>query len=112
MNDSGFLNFETMVDSLLRLDNDETNQGEMHESQGFGEEVPKENSDKKLTSSGQIELEQLLESRTCKVCYKEDSCVVFVPCGHLACCHECGTKVKRCPVCRSFVKERIRSYLS
>ena len=89
-----------MVDALLRYENDDDNQDEEQESI----EEP--------TSSGQTELKQLVESRKCKVCHKEDACMVFVPCGHLACCVECGNKVNRCPACRSFIKERIRSYLS
>ena len=89
-----------MVDALLRYENDDDNQDEEQESI----EEP--------TSSGQTELKQLVESRKCKVCHKEDACMIFVPCGHLACCVECGNKVNRCPSCRSFIKERIRSYLS
>ena len=89
-----------MVDALLRYENDDDNQDEEQESI----EEP--------TSSGQTDLKQLVESRKCKVCHKEDACMVFVPCGHLSCCVECGNKVNRCPACRSFIKERIRSYLS
>ena len=96
-----------MVDALLRQEHEENNQEEEDDTTNTEEEAPEEPS-----SSTATELKQLVESRKCKSCHKEDACVVLVPCGHLACCVECGNKVNRCPVCRSMIKERIRSYLS
>ena len=100
-----------MVDALLLHENDDGNQNEVQEVQHNAEQQPNTNSEEPA-SSGQTELKQLVESRKCKVCHKEDACMVFVPCGHLACCVECGNKANRCPACRFFIKERIRSYLS
>ena len=94
-NDCGFSNFESMVDALLRQEHEENDQQEDDNTTNT-EEAPEE-----PPSSSATELKQLVESRKCKSCHKEDACVVLVPCGHLACCVECGNKVNRCPVCRS-----------
>ena len=100
-----------MVDALLLHENDDTNQNKEQEVQNNAEQQPKTNR-VEPASSGQTELEQLVEPRKCKVCHKEDACMVFVPCGHLVCCVECGNKVSRYPVCQFFIKKRICSYLS
>ena len=100
-----------MVDALIHHENDDVRQDEEQEVHNNAEQESKTNPEEPA-SSGQTELKQLVELRKCKVCHKEDACMVFVPCGHLACCVECGNKVNRCPACRSFIKERIRSYLS
>ncbi len=47
----------------------------------------------------------------CKVCWEEDSQAAFVPCGHAATCWKCSAKVRKCPVCRAPIIERIRIYL-
>ena len=43
---------------------------------------------------------------TCKVCMAAKSCVLTMPCGHLALCEGCETRLsrdgsKRCPICRA-----------
>ena len=99
-----------MIDALLRHENDDNNQEEEQSSTSQEEEVREEGTS--AASAEETELKELMESRKCKVCHKEDACVVFVPCGHLTCCLECGNKVNRCPACKSIITERIRSYLS
>jgi hypothetical protein len=47
----------------------------------------------------------------CKVCWEEDSQAAFVPCGHAATCWNCSAKVRKCPICRAPITERIRIYL-
>ena len=93
-----------MVDVLLRIEKEENGKEE--------DRSPEEEATEEPCLSGDTELKQLLNSRKCKTCHKKDACMVLVPCGHLACCVECGNKVNRCPVCRSMIKERIRSFLS
>ena len=39
-------------------------------------------------------LEKLVDSKKCKVCDNKSECMVFISCGHLACCKECGEKVE------------------
>lgn len=40
----------------------------------------------------------------CKVCLDKDVSIVFLPCGHIACCEDCAPKLKNCPICRESVK--------
>lgn len=44
---------------------------------------------------------------TCKVCWVTQICILFAPCTHLVCCHECSVKVSECPYCRCRIKARI-----
>lgn len=52
----------------------------------------------------------LLEQETCKVCFGRKSNCLFVPCGHLCCCIECGGVQKRCPLCRKQLTKMIKVY--
>ena len=44
---------------------------------------------------------------TCKVCLVRQVSIVFVPCGHLACCMPCSREFLSCPVCKESVKGRV-----
>ena len=92
-----FRNFEAMVEALLAGENS-SEEGDVP--------VPEP------APTNRNELEELVEARLRKVCRREDSCMVFVPCGHLVCCQECGEHVTRCPVCRMGINEKIRSFTS
>ena len=70
------------------------------------------NSDQQSTLTPIQEIKKLEESRRCKKCFQEDACVVFIPCGHLACCVSCSERIKRCPVCKEVIREKVRSYIS
>ncbi|XP_059177913.1 uncharacterized protein LOC131957201 isoform X1 [Physella acuta] len=48
----------------------------------------------------------------CKVCLSHDACAAFVPCGHIACCITCADTMTSCPICRTPVKIRLRTYMS
>jgi len=41
------------------------------------------------------------EGSTCVVCMDAPFETVFLECGHLACCSNCSTKLKLCPICRN-----------
>ena len=58
------------------------------------------------------EMQRLEESKRCRVCRKDDACMVLIPCGHLCCCMNCGNKIKKCPICKESIRERVRSYIS
>ena len=45
-------------------------------------------------------VKQFEVSPECVICMSDDSCVVFCPCGHLCCCRNCGSKIKKCCICR------------
>ena len=91
------------------------------------EDIAKDQSDDQSNSSPQVsppavcarrdltptelELRELLESRSCKKCHREDATIVFLPCGHLAGCISCSEHIERCPVasCNFFIREKIRT---
>lgn len=48
----------------------------------------------------------------CIICCENKKESVFVPCGHSCTCLSCGSKIKKCPVCRKRYKSVIKLYLS
>lgn len=55
--------------------------------------------------------DRLKEQSLCKVCLEGEAGVVFDPCGHLCCCHECSTQLRVCPMCREDVKKPIKVFI-
>lgn len=55
---------------------------------------------------------RLKEARICKVCMDKEVNTVFLPCGHLICCDLCSPQVKNCPLCRTFIRGTVKTYLS
>ncbi|XP_061176044.1 baculoviral IAP repeat-containing protein 3-like [Saccostrea echinata] len=53
---------------------------------------------------------QLREQRLCRICLEEDVAIAFLPCGHLCCCAHCAPAMRKCPICRAFIKETIRTF--
>ena len=48
----------------------------------------------------------------CVICRNEIVSVVFLPCGHICCCADCSPAMKDCPLCKTFVKGTVRTYLT
>ncbi|KAI4795164.1 hypothetical protein KUCAC02_031599 [Chaenocephalus aceratus] len=48
----------------------------------------------------------------CVVCMETGSQVIFLPCGHVCCCHGCSEAMQNCPLCRSNISQRVRLYTS
>ncbi|KAK5851597.1 hypothetical protein PBY51_023140 [Eleginops maclovinus] len=48
----------------------------------------------------------------CVVCMETGSQVIFLPCGHVCCCHGCSGALQTCPLCRSVISQRVRLYTS
>nr|XP_039263544.1 E3 ubiquitin-protein ligase XIAP-like [Styela clava]XP_039263551.1 E3 ubiquitin-protein ligase XIAP-like [Styela clava] len=44
----------------------------------------------------------------CKMCKKNKTEILFIPCGHLCVCEECATKLKRCILCKSKVQSTLK----
>lgn len=58
-------------------------------------------------------LERQLDSVTkCVACLTEDKDTILNPCRHLCMCAACAGRVNRCPICRTSVASRQRSYIS
>ena len=51
------------------------------------------------------------ERMMCVVCMVAVPALDFRPCGHVACCVDCGNQVLSCPICRGPINERLRVHL-
>lgn len=51
-------------------------------------------------------------SSVCKICLINDSCVVFLPCKHLACCMNCSVALNQCCICRKDIWSYLKVYVS
>lgn len=49
---------------------------------------------------------------TCKICFKNDICIVFFPCKHTVTCVDCSITQDNCPICRNIIEASVRIYLS
>ncbi|XP_033744154.1 uncharacterized protein LOC117330044 [Pecten maximus] len=54
----------------------------------------------------------LRERKTCKVCLDEEASIVFLPCGHLVTCPMCASALRKCPICRSFIRGTVKAIVS
>ncbi|KAJ8922020.1 hypothetical protein NQ315_008659 [Exocentrus adspersus] len=55
---------------------------------------------------------EVLEKTLCKICFKNEVAVVFLPCGHIVACVDCAAALKTCPVCRKPLEASLRAFLS
>ena len=62
----------------------------------------------------QKELRKLQESVLCKICFKNNSCIVLSPCNHMCACNTCIRQItnKKCPICRIVYKSYSNIYIS
>jgi len=87
MNKRPFSDFTSLVNAILEEDDDSSKDIETLPASSNRNLSPTE------------ELQKLEVSRKCKKCHQEDACIVFIPCGHLACCMRCSDQLERCLVC-------------
>lgn len=52
------------------------------------------------------------EKTLCKICFKNELGVVFLPCGHIVACVDCAAALKTCAVCRKPLEATVRAFLS
>jgi len=38
--------------------------------------------------------------------------LAFLPCGHLVCCADCAPAMRKCPICRGYVKGTVKTFLA
>ncbi|XP_052060991.1 baculoviral IAP repeat-containing protein 7-B-like [Mytilus californianus] len=57
------------------------------------------------------ENQNLKDQQTCKICLDEPIAIVFLPCGHLAACITCAPALRRCPICRTFIKGTVKAIM-
>ena len=48
----------------------------------------------------------------CKVCMEREMNTLFLPCAHIACCVSCADDLHECPICRTEIQSRIRTFFS
>lgn len=58
-----------------------------------------------------------LPSKDCPICFERPINCVLYQCGHMCTCYECGVKQWRtqsrtCPICRTVIKDVIKTYMS
>ncbi|OWF56466.1 Baculoviral IAP repeat-containing protein 7-A [Mizuhopecten yessoensis] len=72
--------------------------------------------DTELTKKGIDELteenQELREQKICKVCLDEEASIVFLPCGHLVTCPMCASALRKCPVCRTYIRGTVKAIIS
>jgi len=52
------------------------------------------------------------EVMTCTVCMDERIQTVFLECGHLACCKNCSSKLRDCPICRQQISRVVTIFMT
>ncbi len=50
------------------------------------------------------------EENTCAICFENTRNCTLVPCGHFACCYECGQSLTECCICRQRINSVIRTF--
>ena len=55
---------------------------------------------------------RLKEERMCKICTDKEISIVLIPCGHFISCNHCAPSFSRCPLCRSKIKDFVKTYIS
>nr|XP_022288747.1 putative inhibitor of apoptosis isoform X2 [Crassostrea virginica]XP_022288748.1 putative inhibitor of apoptosis isoform X3 [Crassostrea virginica] len=68
--------------------------------------------EQEITQSLLEENRQLKELMICKICMENEASIAMLPCGHLCCCTDCAPAMRKCPICRQFVKGTVRTWLA
>ena len=78
------------------------------------ENQPSQSQNLERASSGDVvrEIQQMQQSRLCKICMREETRVLFLPCAHVACCSECAVGRQVCPVCDRRITEQMPAYFT
>lgn len=50
------------------------------------------------------------DENMCRICYERVINSVFLECGHMVSCVECGRKLRDCPVCRQTISRVIHTF--
>ncbi|CAK8695782.1 unnamed protein product [Clavelina lepadiformis] len=103
----GFSNLEGLLEKILP----ETNEQLITSPLPSSSITPATSASSLATVSGLQEIRRLEQERLCKKCGKEQASVVLIPCGHIACCVACAENLETCPICRSSVREKFRSFI-
>jgi len=50
------------------------------------------------------------DDKSCVICLENERCVALIPCGHLCLCKNCCGSQTKCPVCRTPIREFLRTF--
>ena len=67
---------------------------------------------RKQTERMKLQIDQLAQSRLCKVCEEKELEVVLLPCAHVCLCLGCSERLSNCPICRVPIRQRLKMYQS
>ncbi|XP_048768495.1 baculoviral IAP repeat-containing protein 2-like isoform X4 [Ostrea edulis] len=56
------------------------------------------------------DVDRIRNQLQCKVCLNAQVMMTFRPCGHLATCQACADQLSVCPICRSDISDRVKTY--
>ncbi|CAG2226716.1 unnamed protein product [Mytilus edulis] len=109
-------NLDTKTNSLNLSESAVSNSSESSHSNTQSTKPENKNKEEESKKSGeedpdkiQKENEELKDLYTCKICLDERVGITFVPCGHLVTCKDCSPKIRRCPLCRTFIRGTIKT---
>lgn len=62
--------------------------------------------------SGEVSINST--NNLCVICFSNERNCCFVPCGHICTCYDCAKSIteNKCPICRSFIKDKIKTFIS
>lgn len=68
--------------------------------------------DENLDLSQKPNPDEIEDSVMCKICYRAEVNVVFIPCCHAVTCVQCAVTIDQCAICRKPFKMAMRVFLS
>ena len=84
---------QKLLDDILRL--------QVKHATIRAEELERKELEENKAKNAHINKIRALEKeKECKICMDKEVGVVFIPCGHITCCVECGESFSHCPICR------------
>ncbi|XP_033739530.1 baculoviral IAP repeat-containing protein 8-like isoform X2 [Pecten maximus] len=95
--------FETKHAKQVTKESTDTEMPVLIDNQDVGDEN-KENLH--ILGTLQCENVRLKERLRCKICFEEEVYSVFLPCGHIVACRQCGDKVTECTFCNVTINGR------
>nr|XP_022287973.1 uncharacterized protein LOC111100407 isoform X2 [Crassostrea virginica] len=86
-----------------------SNLSEEQKLQSANDPDSSEAANSELTSL-KMENSSLKDQILCKICMEKNVSIAFLPCGHLACCEDCSPAMRKCPICRQFVRGTVKIF--
>lgn len=65
--------------------------------------------DRRIYENGNL-IDTSNSDTTCVICMDQKPNMTFIPCGHVATCESCSSKVQECPICRQAIVNKQRLY--